>query len=888
MLSSHDTELLDLQALRLKLADHSQPLRLYREALQHAKAVLAERFYAGRSAAELVHSHAAVIDELLCLTWQQRFGETGDIALLAVGGYGRGELHPHSDIDVLILLASPTKQYDLSISEFITFLWDIGLEVGQSVRTVDECVAEARNDITVATNLQEARLLIGPQALFDQQHQGCGPDKIWPSREFFSAKWQEQIKRHQKYNDTAYNLEPNIKEGPGGLRDIQMIGWVAKRYFNADTLHELVTHEFLTEAEYKDLCEGQAFLWQIRYGLHLLSKRREDRLVFDHQRQLAKHFGYQDTPKHLAVEQFMKRYYRTVMELSRLNEMLLQLFQETILHSDANHEVTPLNKRFQSHNGFLQVKHSNVFAHYPFALLEVFLLMEQHPELKGVRADTIRAIRQYRYLIDAEFRADLGCRSLFMEILRQPRGITHELRRMNRYGVLAAYLPAFANIVGQMQHDLFHVYTVDEHTLFVIRNLRRFTVKEYSQEFPLCSDIIQRIPKQELLTIAALFHDIAKGRGGNHSELGAVDAETFCYNHGLSDYDTKLILWLIRQHLLMSSTAQRQDIGDPEVINTFANAVGNSNRLNYLYLLTVADIRGTSPSVWSTWKDALLKDLYHSTQKALRKGLESPVLQSEIIRDIKTEARARLAEIPLVDDDIEQLWARLGDEYFLRHSADEVIWHSQSILDRENRDDTIVLVRQETRRGGTEVFIYTREQDDIFSRVTSSIEQMALTIADARILCSTDGYTLDTFILLEDNGQPIQENNRLVELNEKLESILLHNEEQTTSVQRRLPRQSKHFTFATNIQFWPDEKNQRTAMQIVAYDRPGLLSQIAAAMQHCAVRLQNAKIATFGERAEDIFYLTDYHNCELSTQQQDCLTKIVYELLDNTAEALSG
>ena len=878
-----DTELLDLETFQENVSRDEQPFQLYREALQHAKSVLAERFHAGRSATELVHSHAHVIDALLRLAWQQWFLEADGIALLAVGGYGRGELHPHSDIDVLILLQEQTDQYDDAISHFVTFLWDIGLEVGQSVRTIKECETEATNDITVATNLQEARLLIGPETLFEQQRQACAPDKIWPSREFFSAKWQEQIDRHLKFNDTAYNLEPNIKEGPGGLRDIQMIGWVAKRHFNADTLHDLVTHKFLTEEEYKTLSEGQAFIWQIRYGLHLLSKRREDRLLFDHQRQLAKQFGYRDTAKRLAVEQLMKRYYRTVMELSRLNEMLLQLFQENILYGGGNPEIKPLNNRFQSRNGFLEAIELNIFSRYPFSILEVFLLMTQNPELKGVRAKTVRAIRQNRHLVDVAFRADLRCRSLFMEILRQPVGITHELRRMNRYGILAAYLPAFENIVGQMQHDLFHVYTVDEHTLFVIRNLRRFTVKEFSHEFPLCSEIIQRIPKQELLVIAALFHDIAKGRGGSHSELGAIDAEEFCRNHGLSDYDTKLILWLIRQHLIMSSTAQRKDISDPEVINEFANAVGDSNRLNYLYLLTVADIRGTSPSVWSTWKDALLKDLYHSTQKALRKGLENPVLQSEIITDIKKDARTHLNAKQISDKNIDALWMRLGSDYFLQHSSDEVVWHTQSILSPQNDDDYVVLVRQETIRGGTEVFIYTKDQSNLFALVTSCIEQMALTIVDARILCTTDGYALDTFILLEDDGQPIQQNNRLVELLDKLEAALQDSDAAIPNVQRRLPRQSKHFTFATDIQFWADEKNSRTAMQIIAYDRPGLLSQISGVMQECQVRLQNAKIATFGERAEDIFYLTDYQNKELGSLQEDCLVQTLYALLDNNS-----
>lgn len=494
-----DIELFDQEHFESELKTHNNILTLFKETLKNATDVLKQRFKAGRSATELVHARSNVVDTLLIKAWLEYFPEdANDIALLAVGGYGRGELHPASDVDVQILLKNDEEHHNDALGQFITFLWDIGLEIGHSVRTLDECVSEATADITVATNLQEGRLLFGPEELFDQQREHCAPDKIWPSKDFFQAKLDEQVTRHEKYDDTAYNLEPNIKESPGGLRDIQMIGWVAKRHFNVDTLKGLIKEEFLTEKEFQALHEGQAFLWKIRFGLHVISGRREDRLLFDHQRELAKQFGYKDDLHHLAVEYFMKQYYRTVMELSRLNEMLLQLFKEEILLANDSSEPVKINSRFQSRKGFIEVTHENIFKRYPFALLEIFLILEQHPELKGVRANTIRLIRDHRYLINEQFRDDLRCKSLFMEIMRQTEGVTHELRRMNLYGVLAAYLPVFENIVGQMQHDLYHIYTVDEHTLTLIRNLRRYTVPEFYHEFPLCSSIMNNVPNKKL------------------------------------------------------------------------------------------------------------------------------------------------------------------------------------------------------------------------------------------------------------------------------------------------------------------------------------------------------------------------------------------------------
>lgn len=878
-----ERELFDPEAFEAALQQNpQQPLSIFKQTLKNATEILTQRFKAGRAATELVLARAHVVDALLIRAWKLYFPEqSDDIALLAVGGYGRGELHPASDVDVLILLRDDEHPHNDALSQFITFLWDIGLEIGHSVRTLDECVREATADITVATNLQEARLLIGPQSLFDAQRERCGPNKIWHGPEFFQAKLDEQIQRHQKYHDTAYNLEPNIKESPGGLRDIQVIGWVAKRHFGCDTLHELVDHHFLTEQEYKSLHEGQAFLWKIRFGLHVLTGRREDRLLFDHQRVLAKQFGYRDDRHHLSVENFMKQYYRTVMELSRLNEMLLQLFQEEILLKDDNAEPVKINSRFQARKGYIEVTHENVFKRYPFALLEIFLILEQHPELKGVRANTIRLIRDHRYLINAQFRSDLRNKSLFMEIMRQTSGVTHELRRMNLYGILAAYLPVFEKIVGLMQHDLFHVYTVDEHTLTVIRNLRRYTVPEFYHEFPLCSHIMNNVPKQEIVLLAGLFHDIAKGRGGDHAELGAIDAYEFCQAHGLSEFDSNLVAWLVRNHLVMSSTAQRKDITDPEVVHEFAMQMGDKMHLDYLFLLTVSDIRATSPSVWNTWKGSLLRELYSATEAAFRRGLENPMMLSERINDYKRQARERLLNKNIKEEAFAPLWENFGDEYFSRYTPDEISWHTENILAHHNPDEPLVLVRERIQGDGTEIFIHTRYQGKLFTLITSLIEQMNMTVMDARVFTSKDNYTLDTFLVLEADGSLITDEHRITELREKLTEYLKQPDINNVAVNNNITRAAKHFKFPTQVSFEDNENQNQTLMRVIAYDRPGLLSQVGSAMHACGVSLHKAKIATYGEKAEDIFFITDEDgNTVDNIEQRQCLVKTISEGLD--------
>ena len=869
--------LIDTQSFENALASTDNHLPLFRDAISHGSSDLQARFQLGENVGDLVRARAQLVDTLLLQAWRLKIPQDSNVALIAVGGYGRGELHPASDIDLLILLGDNVPpSLSEAIGELLTFFWDIGLEVGHSVRTLQQCVDEATQDITVVTNLMEARLLTGPQALFKALQDATGVDRIWPSDRFFEAKSAEQKKRYLKYDDSVSSLEPNIKESPGGLRDIQMIGWVVKRHFNVETMQDLVTQGFLTEAEHRDLMTDQELLWKIRFALHQLAGRREERMLFDYQRTLAEQFGFHDSREGLGVEAFMQQYYRTAIRVSRMNEMLLQLFYEVIVLKSHLDEPKPINRRFQSRSGVLEVVHDKVFVQHPLALLELFLIMEQHPELTGVRASTIRLVRRHRDMIDDRFRADLGARSLFMEILRQPRGITHELRRMNRYGILARYIPCFANIVGRMQYDLFHVYTVDEHTLFVIRNLRRFMIEKHRCEFPLCNDIMETIPKPELLFLAALFHDIAKGRGGDHSTLGAKDALEFSKLHGLSKYDSRLVSWLVEKHLLMSITAQRRDISDPEVIREFATEVDNPVQLDYLYLLTVADIRATDPGKWNNWKNSLLRELYNATRHALLRGLQNPQERDELIQNKQAGARHLLNADGVDGQQVNEHWLTLSLDYFLHHTWEEIAWQTKVVLGARPEQLPLVLLRKSATRGGSEVLLYMRDRDDLFALTTRLLAQLRLNIVSAHIETADSGYTLNSFLVLEENGDAVEDKGRKEEIVSVLKNGLSAPDTIESAISVRVPRRMKHFSTPMRIDFILDASNQRTLMKLVADDRPGLLSQIGLAFIDCGIRLINAKITTVGAEANDIFFITDRENRPLSQRSQFlCLEQAV-------------
>lgn len=877
----------DAAAFERELAAALSPIAPFRALLKHGDARFRDLFLQDVPAHELVPARARLMDELLLRAWSRFFEvDAPDLALVAVGGYGRGELHPGSDVDIMILLGDQTLDTRRDgLESFLTFLWDIGLDVGHSVRTVEDCVHEGAADITVATSLMEARQLTGSTALFERMRAVTGPDRIWPDVAFFESKRRERQQRCHKYHETAFNLEPNIKEGPGGLRDLQMIGWVAKRHFGANTLDELVDHGFLSPREYEELIECRNFLWQIRFALHVLTGRREDHLLFDHQRRIARQLGYRDQNHNLAVEQFMQRYYRTVNALGQLNEMLLQLFEEAILLADDPDEPTPISRRFQVRRGYLEVIRPNVFLRYPFALLEIFLVLQQHPELKGIRAATVRLIRDHLPLIDDKFRHDMRPRSLFMEILRQPFGVARQLRLMNAYGVLPAYLPEFGQIVGRMQYDLFHVYTVDQHILFVVRNLRRFFLSQFTEELPRCSVIMEQLPKPELLYIAGLYHDIAKGRGGDHSELGAGDVERFCQRHGLSSFDTRLVAWLVRHHLTLSLTAQKKDIHDPAIIHDFARRMGDQMHLDYLYLLTVADIRGTNPKLWNTWRDSLLWQLYEATRRALRRGLDNPIDKEERIREVQTQARQRLLATRIDEARIDWVWEGFGDDYFLRHSIDEIAWHTRAILKKGYNEQPLVLARADPQRGGTEIFIYTLDQDNLFALITSILDHLGLTILDARILTGHRGYALDSFTVLEDSGAPIHDRARIKEIVVTLRHALSQPDVVPILPSRHISRIQRAFQIPTWVSFREDEANGRTVVELVSWDRPGLLCRVGQAFMECGVQLHNAKIATIGAQAEDVFFVTDRENRPLDdSRKYAALRAALVEQLDSSED----
>ncbi|MBY4675641.1 [protein-PII] uridylyltransferase [Marinobacterium arenosum] len=859
-----DNDLLDPVQLQRELADSKRPLPVLKQALKLAQQRMDERFRAGQDIRKLIYGRAWVVDQVLAASWGLfNWPAARHIALIAVGGYGRGELHPKSDVDILILLDGVTAEdHQEAISGFLTLLWDLNLDIGSSVRTIEECYQEARNDITIATNLIESRTLVGNSALQEQMYQRVTSDDAWSDKEFFLAKLQEQRERHEKTNNTEYNLEPNVKNSPGGLRDLQTVGWVAKRHFGATFIRNLVDHGFLTESELDTLNKGERYLWSVRYALHMLCGRREDRLLFDHQRSLAEFFGYEDQEGALAVEQFMSKYYRVAKAMAEFNDLLLQYFDEAILRVDEEPVIKPLNKRFQIHNDYLEVTYDKVFEHNPFALMELFVLLAAHSEVKGVRASSIRLIRDHRYLIDDEFRSDIRNTSLFMELLRSPDRVSTELKRMNRYGILGRYLPEFGRIVGQMQHDLFHIFTVDAHTLKVIQKMRQFRHRDFREQFPIAHRIVNQLPKIELLYIAGLYHDVAKGRGGDHSELGAEDALAFCERHHLGRWDAQLVAWLVKNHLLMSMTAQRKDISDPEVIHHFAMQVHDLVHLDYLYTLTVADINATNHSLWNSWRASLLRQLYTETKRALRRGLENPINKEDRIEQIQYEAMATLLRHGLRESAILELWSTLGDDYFLRETAQSIAWHTGAILEHTPSDDKpLVLIRQTSHRlyeGATEIFIYSRDLPNLFAATVATLDQLNLNIQDARIIFADDGHTLNTYTVLTEDNQPLSENpEQLAEIEQRLVEELDNPEDYPEIIQRRVPRQLKLFATPTTVRLSNDPSSHMTVLEVQTPDRPGLLARIGRIFVNHNISVRTAKISSVGERVEDFFFITD-------------------------------
>jgi [protein-PII] uridylyltransferase len=849
-----------------------------RTSMEKADARLAQQFWDGADVVQLVHSRAWVVEQLLLLAWIKLVPITENTGLVAVGGYGRGELHPGSDVDLLILLGDKIEKVSIKeeIEAFVQMLWDAGFYLGHSVRTVPECSEDAVKDVVTATTLMESRLLAGSRDLFNAMLAAISSERMWSAKEFFEAKFEEQKQRHQRYHETAYKLEPNIKEGPGGLRDIQMISWVARRHLGAQTFHGLVEHDYINDSEHRDLVGGQHFLWRVRFALHLLAGRSEDRLLFDFQGQIAERFGFEGSETSLAVEQFMQLYYRTVMRLERLNESLLQLFQEALLSSGQD-EVIELNENFQARNGFVELRNEAEFVDRPVALMELFVLLARDENLIGVTASTIRSIRDHLYLVDEEFRCSKEVNACFLELLRQPQGVYTQLKRMNRYGLLAALIPAFGNIVGRMQYDLFHVYTVDQHTLFVVRNLRRFAYGKYQERFPHARSVFKRIAKPELLYLAAIFHDIAKGRGGDHSELGAVDAEAFCTMLDIEPSEREMVAWLVRHHLMMSQTAQRKDISDPQNIQQFAELVANTRYLDHLYLLTVADIAGTNPQLWNNWKNMLLWELYLATGEALRRGLENPIKRATRIRETRAAALSLCLRRGLETTTVNHLWDTLPEYAFWRLSPDQLEWTTETVLNEGERKRCIA-VRPVQPHGVSELLVCVPDHKGLFASITSILDEMGLDVMSARVLTTRDERSYDLFQLMDQHGDVLNQNDA-GELVRRLQ-LVTRDCKPRPPVKRTMPRRLRHFTFDPEIGIAKDPDQAGSVLHIHCNDRPGLLSRIAAAIFMQDIQVHNARIATFGERVEDTFLVSDADHQPLTDDKKTALSKSLKEHIE--------
>ncbi len=826
-----------------------RPSDALREQVAAGRAALRQAYLQKPEPRALLARHAQLIDRTVKEVWAQ-IEPVASAALVATGGYGRGELYPWSDIDLLVLLPSELSAEERErVERLIGTFWDIGLEIGHSVRTVQVCLETAAADITIQTTLLEARFLTGSRRLFRGLQAGI-EEQLDPVA-FFKAKKLEQEQRHAKHQDSPYSLEPNLKEAPGGLRDLQTIQWIARASGVGRSWNDLVAHGLLERHEARQLARTEAAFQDMRIRLHYLAGRREDRIVFDQQTALAAQLGFKETPSRRASESMMQRYYQTAKAVTQLNTILLQNLEARLAPRP---DTTPrsLNERFEVRSELLHIKSEKTCAKEPTAILECFLLMLQHPELRGMTARTLRALWRARSLVDGKFRKDQTAKLLFLHLLQQPRGIVHEFRRMNQYGILGRYLPEFGKIVGQMQHDLFHVYTVDQHILMVLRNLRRLTMPEFAHEFPLASELMNGFERRWLMYVAALYHDIAKGRGGDHSELGAKDVRVFAKNHQLSREDQELVEFLVERHLAMSHVAQKQDVYDPEVVSAFAKLVGSERRLVALYLFTVADIRGTSPKVWNAWKGKLLEDLFRATRRVLT---GEPLARDAALAEKQAEA-ARLLRLYALSDGVkDKLWVNLDTAYFLRHDAQEIAWQTRNLHYRVDTDKPVVKARLAPFGEGLQVMIYTLDREALFARICGYFERAGFNIVEAKVHTTRNGYALDTFVIMG-QGRDAHYQDRLSMIEAELPADVQSAAPLGPPRGGRLSRRVRHFPISPAVNIRPDERGSYHALSIVAADRPGLLYGVARTLARYHVSLHTARINTLGDRAEDVFLVS--------------------------------
>ncbi len=834
----------------------SPALTELRQALARTQQELATNYLAHPDCRNYLHSRSALVDRTLSALWSQA-DMPAKWALIAVGGYGRGELYPYSDIDVLIALEdTPTPELEAKIEQLIGQFWDLGLAIGHSVRTIDECISAANADVTVQTALFESRFICGNRALETRLTKAI--TQAMSSEQFIGAKLAEQEERHLRHAFSAFSLEPNVKESPGGLRDLQSIAWIARAggFVNGANVWSALQKNNLMQGDERVAIErAEDFLANVRIHLHLLTGRAEDRLVFDLQGQMAQQFGFVDDANKRASEQFMQRYYRIAKRVTQINTLVLKSISEKLAPA-SKQRIRPINERFQKVGHKLDIIDPQIYQAQPSAILETFLLMEKQGGVQEMTARTLRALYAARRLVNRDFRQQKENKQLFIQILRQKNGVLHALRLMNQFSILGRYIPAFGKIVGQMQHDLFHVFTVDQHILQVVRNIRRFQREDFAHENPFCHRLIVEFERPWLLVLAALFHDIAKGRGGDHSELGTVDAEAFCTAHALNTKDTALVVWLVREHLAMSSVAQKEDISDPTTVAAFCKKVGDIRHLTALYLLTVADIRGTSPKVWNSWKSRLLEGLYRSALARFEQASgESPDDVGDMVVQRKREALAHLRYFALGDSVQNQFWKQLDDVYFLRHTDEEIAWHTRCLYYRVHDNKPIVRARPNPEGEGIQALVYAPDQPDLFVKLCAYFSSIGYSIMDAKVHTTRHGYALDSFNLLDASNREMDRETCAIIEHDLLE-VLAGRLKPVPPSTGRVSRQVRSFPIAPVVLIETDESGEQYVVSIRAADRTGLLYAIAETFARHGAALHTARISTLGERAEDTFLIS--------------------------------
>ncbi|WP_041639783.1 bifunctional uridylyltransferase/uridylyl-removing protein GlnD [[Mannheimia] succiniciproducens] len=822
----------------------------------------------------LISHRTLFCDNFLIRLWRQfSLHEVTDLALIAVGGYGRREIFPLSDLDFLILTEQPMPA-DLAkkVEEFIQFVWDCGFDVGASVRTLEDCDSQGRADITIATNLLESRLLTGNETLFDKLSSIVGREDFWPRKTFFEAKIQEKKQRYQRYNNTSYNLEPDIKYNPGGLRDLHLIYWIALRHSNALSLEEILQSGFIYPEEYAELERNQQFLFKVRFALHLILKRYDNRLLFDRQVKVSELLGYQGEGNQ-GVETMMKAFFQSLQAISLASDILAKHYKEHFVDENGEEECQVLDDNFQMINNAIFLVREDCFVQQPDTILDLFSYLIIRPQAE-LHSSTLRLLHLALGQLNGYLSELPAAREKFLRLLTQPRGIERALIPMHKYGVLTAYIPEWKGIEGLMQFDLFHIYTVDEHTMRVLAKLETFLSEETAEAHPLCVKLFPSLPDRALIYIAALFHDIAKGRGGNHADLGAVDVGRFAAQHGFDCREIETMKWLVKQHLFMSVTAQRRDIHDPEVVMNFAAEVQNQVRLNYLVCLTVADICATNTTLWNSWKRSLFASLYQYTNQQFNQGMDN-LLDNQEQEEQNKALALEILQSQGFTEDVQSLWKRCPGDYFLRNTPKELAWHAVLLAGVET--ELLVKISNRFSAGGTEVFIYCKDRPNLFLKVVAAIGNKKLSIHDAQIITSLDGYAFDSFIVTELDGSLLKFDRRRV-----LEKAIINslNSNELTKLQGSENHKLQHFNVKTEVRFLNTEKTTHTEMELFTLDKAGLLADVSLVFSELNLSIQNAKITTIGEKAQDFFILTNAKGEALSERERQSLSEKLQARLD--------